>query len=512
MKNKLFAGALVACAFSVSASSEHDLDKGYAALVFDDFYSTSGNALGAVFAGDDVSLNGYSIGYGHNSALNAHYLVAGGDIQYINGRQYVGHIIAGGQTDKVSEAVRLGLEAGAEVIANATTLPVDFANAQSDMLALSASLAELSQTGETLKQWGGLYLTGDNTSELQVFNLTGQDVQSSHTFDVSGIPENATIVFNISGAGNNFAPLNNKSYVTLSKHRQRTIFNFPDATALNLAGLQTEGVILAPKADITAPHGTATMPIIANSFNGSMELRGGIFTGQLPYDSAVCNGGLYAINYYGDAEQGYVHQIDLSSGQSDKVINLNNTASNIAAHNGKLYFIDQQSAKTRSSHIYSYDLSAKTQTLESVTDGYKVIRLAYDISGDVLKATSRTYAYDYDVATGEKRVLGKMKASNEDFKNGDIAYSADGNTLYVLTGTALYTADANLELTLIGKHGVNWASGLAISPEGTLYVSGRERHADAAIYELDPQTAQATKLFHVAHRVNDLTWVKNFCN
>ncbi|MCO7191229.1 MULTISPECIES: choice-of-anchor A family protein [unclassified Pseudoalteromonas] len=512
MKKKLFAGALVACAFSVSASSEHDLNKGYAALVFDDFYSTSGNALGAVFAGDDVSLNGYSIGYGHSSALNTHYLVAGGDIQYINGRQYVGHIIAGGQTDKISEAVRLGLEAGAQVTANATTLPVDFADAQSDMLALSASLAALPQTGDILKQWGGLYLTGDNSSGVQVFNLSGKDIQASHTFDVSGIPDNATIVFNISGDGHNFAPLNNKSYATLTQHRHRTIFNFTNATTLNLAGLQTEGVILAPQADITAPHGTATMPIVANSFSGSMELRGGAFIGQLPSDNAVCKGGLYAINYYGDAEQGYVHQIDLSSGQSDKVINLNNTASNIASHNGKLYFIDQQSSKTRASHIYSYDLSTQTQALESVTDGYKVIRLAYDVSGDVLKATSRTYAYDYDVTTGEKRVLGKMKASDEDFKNGDIAYSADGNTLYVLTGTALYSADANLELTLIGKHGVNWASGLAISPEGALYVSGRERNADAAIYELDPQTAAATKLFHVPHRVNDLTWVKNFCN
>ncbi|MGB0989053.1 MAG: hemolysin-type calcium-binding protein, partial [Pseudoalteromonas spongiae] len=103
--------------------------------------------------------------------------------------------------------------------------------------------------------------------------------------------------------------------------------------------------------------------------------------------------------------------------------------------------------------------------------------------------------------------------SGDKFKHGDIAYSADNNTLYVLTGKALYTIDpSTMDLTLVGEHAINWASGLAISEEGTLYVSGRRAGENAKIYSLDPQTAAATYVMDTPARINDLTYVKNYCD
>lgn len=511
MKKTLIAQALLAVSLSATAADTSYLEKGYAALVWDDFSSPSGNSYGPVFAGDDVIITGYSIGHQQASAPQDYYLMAGGDISYLNGRQYVGSMIAGGNVFGVSESVLLGLEAGATVTGDAESLPLDFNSAESELKALSTELAQLEDTGEAVHQWGGFYLTGDNESMLQVFTVDGELLQRSHTFDVQGIPSEATVIINVTGNAEQFAPLNNKSYSTLTAHREKTIFNLPDATNLLLAGLQTEGVILAPKADIVAPHGTATMPVVGNSFVGSMELRNGEFTGQVGDDNAVCKGGLYGIDYYGNAENGFVFKLDLATGESHSVVNLNNTASNIASNDGRLYFVEQLDRATRESAIHSYDITTQQQKLEATTDGYKVIRLAYNADLDTLKATSRTYMYDYNITTGEKQVNGKMKAVDENFKHGDIAYSKDGNVMYVLTGTALYTADESLELSLIGKHGINWASGLAIAEDGTLYVSGRKPGEDAKIFSVDPQTAAATELFSVSHRVNDLTYVNNFC-
>ncbi|WP_171041736.1 hypothetical protein [Pseudoalteromonas phenolica] len=42
--------------------------------------------------------------------------------------------------------------------------------------------------------------------------------------------------------------------------------------------------------------------------------------------------------------------------------------------------------------------------------------------------------YDYNLQTGEKTVLGKMRYSGDSFSHGDVAYSFDNNILYVLTG------------------------------------------------------------------------------
>ncbi|TMP71778.1 hemolysin-type calcium-binding protein, partial [Pseudoalteromonas ruthenica] len=90
---------------------------------------------------------------------------------------------------------------------------------------------------------------------------------------------------------------------------------------------------------------------------------------------------------------------------------------------------------------------------------------------------------------------------------------ADNNTLYVLTGQSLYTIDdGDMSLDKIGDHGINWAAGLAISDDGTLYVSGRNAGENAKIYSVNPATAVSTYLMDAASHVNDLTFVDDYCN
>ncbi len=44
---------------------------------------------------------------------------------------------------------------------------------------LSTSLAGLDATGTVVSRWGGLMLTGDGESDLQVFDIAGADLSTT---------------------------------------------------------------------------------------------------------------------------------------------------------------------------------------------------------------------------------------------------------------------------------------------------------------------------------------------
>lgn len=230
--------------------------------------------------------------------------------------------------------------------------------------------------------------------------------------------------------------------------------------------------------------------------------------------STACASGLYGINNFGSNEEGYVYFFNTDTNTYSTVAGLNNTASNIASHNGVLYFMEQLDRSTKVSQILSLDLANNQQSLVSPTKSYPIYRSAMSADGTTLRATSKTYMYDFDLATGDKTVLGKLTYPGDSFSHGDIAYSADNNVLYVLTGKALYTVDqGTLELSLIGEHNVNWASGIAIADDGAIYVSGRESGENAKIYQLNQNTAEATFVMEGPSHLNDLTFVDgNYCN
>ncbi|KZN38971.1 hypothetical protein N480_12125 [Pseudoalteromonas luteoviolacea S2607] len=228
--------------------------------------------------------------------------------------------------------------------------------------------------------------------------------------------------------------------------------------------------------------------------------------------TADCVTGLFGINNFGDAGNGYIFNFDVENGTYSKVSGVSHTASNIASKDGILYFMEQNDKSTKASTLWSLDLDGNVESAVANATSWPIYRSAISDDGLSLRATSKTYMYDYDLATGAKTVLGKLKYAGDDFSHGDIAYSADNNVLYVLTGKALYTLDtADMTLTEIGKHGVNWASGLAISDDGTLYVSGRQSGQNAKIYTLNPNTGVATYIMDGPEHINDLTFVDNYC-
>ncbi|TMO73318.1 lactonase family protein [Pseudoalteromonas aurantia] len=241
-----------------------------------------------------------------------------------------------------------------------------------------------------------------------------------------------------------------------------------------------------------------------------------VSTGTLASDGSGCLSGLIAIDRTSNSEQGSLYHLDTTNQTYALISGTTTAVSNVASFGNTIYMMEKVNSNTRASKLYAFDLSTGQQRTLADTTSYTIKRSAMSPDGSYLLATSQTYMYQLDAATGVKTAMGKMQAddaSYADFKHGDIAYSNDGNIVYVLNAKSLYMLNENdMTLDKIGEHGLNWASGLAIGSDGTLYVSERNANENAKIYTLDVNTAQAGYLVDGPRHMADLTYVSGCGN
>ncbi|MGX2994846.1 SpaA isopeptide-forming pilin-related protein [Streptomyces sp. JNUCC 64] len=140
-------------------------------------------------------------------------------------------------------------------------------------------------TGTAENQGGQTVFTGDNTSALQVFNVdfnltTGSGGQQGLVFQ--NIPANATVLVNILGANRTLSTYSGSLTEDdpLNQLRPRLLWNFPDATTVNLAGTgQFQGSVLIGN---QASETTVTLP----GTNGRF-----FSTGSITHTSTATGGG-----------------------------------------------------------------------------------------------------------------------------------------------------------------------------------------------------------------------------
>ena len=343
---------------------------------------------------------------------------------------------------------------------------------------------QTSRLGLITAQQGNQYVELDSTSNYSIFQTVA--TEAGKTYEVSFY----------------YSPRINGNNDT-----NKVDVKWNGTTVLNVNATQRgwQSFTLSVEADSNSSE-------IRFSGAGASDSLGGFIDNVVVTQKQACHSGIFGINNFGSSETGYVYKFDLETNTYSVVAGAQNTASNIASYDGKLYFMEQLDSGTKASKLWSLDLETDAQVAEADATSWPIYRSAVTADGQSLRATSKTYMYDYNLQTGEKTVLGKMRYSGDSFSHGDVAYSADNNVLYVLTGQSLYTIDdGSMELTLIGEHGINWASGLAIADDGTLYVSGRKAGENAKIYSVNPQTADSSYVMDAPEHINDLTFVDNYC-
>ncbi|WP_236576332.1 choice-of-anchor A family protein [Streptomyces sp. HF10] len=153
-------------------------------------------------------------------------------------------------------------------------------------------------TGTAVNQGGQTVFTGDGTSALQVFDvdfdLTGPNgAQQGIVF--RGVPAGATVLVNVYGANRTIRTYSggiDDSTDPLNAYRDRLLWNFPDATTVDLAGTgQMQGsFLMGDQASMT----TVTLPGINGRF---------FTTGSLTHTSSATGGGgqeFHAYPFNGD--------------------------------------------------------------------------------------------------------------------------------------------------------------------------------------------------------------------
>lgn len=268
---------LFLCLFLSSISNAQDVSSNcdalgvpgsYNGFFFDSFKSTGSDSEGAIAAANLVDINHYSVGLKLNIQDSDYAIVSGGDVVFPSGKLEYGSIIAANSAN-VGDAVSNAFS-GAQSVDENGVLPFSFDDVKQDITTLSTQLSSIDSNGEVELKWGGVYIEGDAASSLQVFNIDGQALLDAHSININNIPSDATIVFNVSGAT---AGLQYMGLQSLSAWKTTTLFNFFEAELLTLRGVGVYGSILAPHAQLNRPEGVIHGSLIAESFDGQMQLN-----------------------------------------------------------------------------------------------------------------------------------------------------------------------------------------------------------------------------------------------
>lgn len=264
-----FAGGFAAIVWAGGAQAALvDLSQ-YNAFVLGSFNAYNSQTQGRIAAGGSVNLANYNVASGLGAAgQGTATLIAGGSLSASNGRLSTGNAVAAG-----SSALNGFTLANGSLVAGS---PIDFA-AQGVLLnALSDSLGALAANGATVKQWGGITLTGTQ-SGLNIFTLQASDLTGANNFVIDA-PTGSQVLVNVVGGA---ASLQNMGFSVRGAAASDVLLNFYEAGAINLGGIGLEGSILAPGAAVNFNNGHLDGLLVAASYNGGGALRDGGYTGEL---------------------------------------------------------------------------------------------------------------------------------------------------------------------------------------------------------------------------------------
>jgi len=258
----------------------------------------STDSQGKVAVGGDARLTDMSVASEVKNP-NPADLVVGGDLYWKNGSvgyfsdinsgspEYKqGSIVVGGTADIVLNQGGSSVAYGS-LKTGVSPLPIDFAAEEAYLQSVSSFWGSLGTTGATSVQPGEIFLTG-NDPYLNIFTLSASDIVQDIGFHIN-VPDGATTLVNVSGElaqMQNFGFFFNDldaNYDTQNLFPDTLIlYNFFEATALTIAGIEVHGSILAPWADIRFDNGHIEGNLIAMSLIGTGEAHDEPFCGKLP--------------------------------------------------------------------------------------------------------------------------------------------------------------------------------------------------------------------------------------
>jgi len=253
---------LTACAASAAQAGTlnlNGLSGGANVFTFGDFSSSGSDVEGALVAGGNVTLSGYSVNALDRDAYGnpGYALVAGGKLTLDSGSINNGLAYVGGKLT-LSSAAQPPLS---------STRPVDFAQAQAQYTSMSTALAKVGATGTAAAQWGGIKLAGSGKGGVDVFNVSSDLFAGSTWWQLQDLVPGETLVFNVAGKAGSF---NNGNIGFQPLDGYNVLFNFYEATTVNVNSVI--GSILAPLATVQGGSGVVHGNVIASAWAASTQI------------------------------------------------------------------------------------------------------------------------------------------------------------------------------------------------------------------------------------------------
>jgi len=211
--------------------------------------------------GDDANLSNYEVGTLLPTNCLTYTLVVGNDITYANGN-VAGGMIAYGNTASLTSVTD---ECGTAV---QTSNVLNFAPIMNGLVSVSSSIAQAPQQGSSQQYYSTLEISG--VAQINYVTISS-DLFSQVTAITVNIPADSWIFITVTGSDVKFAELD----ITLSAttNVSYVLWNFAQASELELYGISVKGSLLAPLAAIQFDNGNIDGSICGSSFNGTGELH-----------------------------------------------------------------------------------------------------------------------------------------------------------------------------------------------------------------------------------------------
>ncbi|ETT58381.1 RNA polymerase sigma factor, partial [Paenibacillus sp. FSL R7-277] len=153
--------------------------------------------------------------------------------------------------------------------------PIDFAAEQQALISRSTEYGALADTNEIGdNHYGQLKISAPD--RFNVVHLDASTLAKTNYIEFN-IAQNATLIINISGS-----TVNVPSFSMNNGRASQVLFNFYEASEVNIAYTSFFGTILAPRADVHYAGAELYGTLIAKSFSGGVEMHLGLYEGEGP--------------------------------------------------------------------------------------------------------------------------------------------------------------------------------------------------------------------------------------
>jgi len=224
------------------------------------FSASGSDSAGRVAAGGDITASNYQFASALTFACGTdpedNGAVAGGSLSLTDG-SINGYGVYGSSLTFVRANV------GCANIQDAAA--IDFSAAATILAARATQIQGLAATGNATYTDGWLLTLTCAGGDLEVFDTTGIDLASVHGYSLANCASNASIFINSPGAS--IVPGSGSFFGQFDSLKTHVLWNFHQATSINLWGVGLKGSILAPSATVSYSSGNVDGQVFVSAVN-----------------------------------------------------------------------------------------------------------------------------------------------------------------------------------------------------------------------------------------------------